>query len=95
MAYIVSGIFLLWKKMPKIPQTFKNLFMSVIQNYVCTSKVGLLLKIMPLCIGLAGLHRYKSPSDLSPYSMALIKGEWLQGNFTVADKSLPIFVEMK
>lgn len=49
----------------------------MIQNYVCTSKVRLLLKITPLCIELTGLRRSQSSSDLSPYSEALIKSEWL------------------
>lgn len=82
-------------KCQKSNRIFKKLFMSVIQNCLHTSETGLLLQIMPLCIGQAELHRFKSSSDISPYSMVLIKAEWLQGNFTVADKSFWFFVATK
>ena len=60
-----------------------------------TSKMGLLLHmilhITPLFIGLAGLHRFMSSPDLSPYSAVLMKTEWLQENFMVADKIYHFF----
>ena len=72
----------------------KKLLISVILNCVHTSKMGLLLHmilhIMPLFIGLAGLHRFMS-SLTSSYSVVLMKTEWLQGNFMVADKIYHFF----
>ena len=60
-----------------------------------TSKMGLLLHmilhITPLFIGLAELHRFISSPDLSPYSAVLMKTEWLQENFMVADKIYHFF----
>ena len=51
----------------------------------------MILHITPLFIGLAGLHRFMSSPDPSPYSVVLMKTEWLQGNFMVADKIYHFF----
>lgn len=81
--------------MPTIQQTFKKTF-HVSDSELCTHFQNRVVASNHTSVPwLAGLPRSKLAVDASLYSVVLMKAEWLQENFTVADKSFPIFVEMK